>query len=59
MTFIVHEQGVLFTGDTLLIRGCGRTDFQEGSAETLYHSVHEKIFTLPNNFRVFPAHDYK
>lgn len=59
MTYIVHEQGIAFTGDTLLIRGCGRTDFQEGSAKVLYRSVHEKIFTLPDNFRIYPAHDYK
>lgn len=59
MTFIVKEQGIAFTGDTLLIRGCGRTDFQEGSAKTLYGSVMTKIFSLPDNFRLFPAHDYK
>lgn len=59
MTYIVHEQSIAFTGDTLLIRGCGRTDFQEGDAKTLYRSVHEKIFSLPENFRIFPAHDYK
>lgn len=59
MTFIVHEQGIAFTGDTLLIRGCGRTDFQEGDSKMLYKSVHEKIFSLPDNFRLFPAHDYK
>ncbi|XP_049281893.1 persulfide dioxygenase ETHE1, mitochondrial [Anopheles funestus] len=59
MTFVVEEQGIAFTGDTLLIRGCGRTDFQEGDSRTLYRSVHERIFTLPENFRLFPAHDYK
>ncbi|XP_065078803.1 persulfide dioxygenase ETHE1, mitochondrial [Ochlerotatus camptorhynchus] len=59
MTFVVEEQGIAFTGDTLLIRGCGRTDFQEGNSRSLYKSVHEKIFTLPDNFRLFPAHDYK
>lgn len=59
MTYVNYEQGIAFTGDTLLIRGCGRTDFQEGSARTLYNSVHEQIFTLPENFRLFPAHDYK
>ncbi|XP_055545176.1 persulfide dioxygenase ETHE1, mitochondrial [Wyeomyia smithii] len=59
MTFVVHNQGVAFTGDALLIRGCGRTDFQEGDSRTLYRSVHEKIFTLPDNYRLFPAHDYK
>uniref|UniRef100_A0A182K9S8 Persulfide dioxygenase ETHE1, mitochondrial n=1 Tax=Anopheles christyi TaxID=43041 RepID=A0A182K9S8_9DIPT len=59
MTFVVEEQGIAFTGDTLLIRGCGRTDFQEGDSRSLYRSVHERIFTLPENFRLFPAHDYK
>lgn len=59
MTFILHEQSIAFTGDTLLIRGCGRTDFQEGNSTTLYHSVHEKIFTLPDHFLIYPAHDYK
>ena len=49
----------VFTGDALLIRGCGRTDFQEGSAETLYHSVVEKLFKLPPQTLVYPAHDYK
>lgn len=53
------QQGIVFTGDTLLIRGCGRTDFQEGDSRTLYNSVHNKIFSLPENFRLFPAHDYK
>ena len=47
-----------FTGDALLIRGCGRTDFQEGDADTLYSSVYSQIFSLPDNFRLFPAHDY-
>uniref|UniRef100_A0A2M4ALB8 Persulfide dioxygenase ETHE1, mitochondrial n=1 Tax=Anopheles triannulatus TaxID=58253 RepID=A0A2M4ALB8_9DIPT len=59
MTFVIDEQGCAFTGDTLLIRGCGRTDFQEGDSRTLYRSVHDRIFTLPENFRLFPAHDYK
>lgn len=50
---------MVFTGDALLIRGCGRTDFQEGSSEKLFHSVREKIFSLPDDTVVFPAHDYK
>lgn len=50
---------VVFTGDVLLIGGCGRTDFQGGSAETLYESVHTRLFTLPNTTLVYPAHDYK
>lgn len=49
----------LFTGDALLIRGCGRTDFQEGSADKLFHSVRDKLFNLPEETVVYPAHDYK
>lgn len=49
----------VFTGDALLIRGCGRTDFQQGSSETLYESVHSKIFALPGDTLVYPGHDYK
>lgn len=48
-----------FTGDALLIRGCGRTDFQEGNSKTLYESVHKEIFSLPGHFKLYPAHDYK
>ena len=48
----------VFTGDALLIDGCGRTDFQNGDAATLYRSVHDKLFTLPDDCLVFPAHDY-
>ena len=49
----------IFTGDALLIEGCGRTDFQEGDADTLYKSVHEKLFSLPDDTLVYPAHDYQ
>lgn len=49
----------VFTGDALLIDGCGRTDFQNGDARTLYSSVHDKLFTLPGETLVYPAHDYK
>uniref|UniRef100_A0A1B6FJV1 Persulfide dioxygenase ETHE1, mitochondrial n=1 Tax=Cuerna arida TaxID=1464854 RepID=A0A1B6FJV1_9HEMI len=59
VTYVCENQGLVFTGDTLLIRGCGRTDFQEGDAATLYNSVHTQIFTLPDNFKIYPAHDYK
>lgn len=48
-----------FTGDALLIRGCGRTDFQGGSSMQLYKSVHSQIFTLPKDTLIYPAHDYK
>lgn len=49
----------VFTGDALLIDGCGRTDFQNGDAAALYRSVHDKLFTLPGHTLVYPAHDYK
>nr|XP_014334173.1 PREDICTED: persulfide dioxygenase ETHE1, mitochondrial isoform X1 [Bos mutus] len=58
VTFVLNDHSMAFTGDALLIRGCGRTDFQQGCAKTLYHSVHEKIFTLPGNCLIYPAHDY-
>lgn len=52
-------RGNVFTGDTLLIDGCGRTDFQSGSAEALYDSVTGKLFSLPESTLVWPGHDYK
>jgi sulfur dioxygenase len=52
-------RGNVFTGDTLLINGCGRTDFQSGSAGALYDSVTTKLFALPDDTRVWPGHDYK
>ncbi len=58
-TWVLDDQSLAFTGDALLIRGCGRTDFQQGSAERLYRSVHERIFTLPDNCLVYPGHDYR
>jgi sulfur dioxygenase len=51
-------RGNVFTGDTLLIDGCGRTDFQSGSAEALFDSAMNKLFVLPDDTRVWPAHDY-
>jgi|ERR1700688_2796617 len=49
----------VFTGDTLLIRGTGRTDFQNGDARMQYESIFEKLLRLPDDTLVFPAHDYK
>lgn len=54
--FLVGDK--IFTGDALLIRGCGRTDFQNGNAGTLYDSIHKKVFTLPDATLIYPAHDY-
>ncbi len=48
----------VFTGDALLIDGCGRTDFQSGDATRLYHSIHDKLFSLPVDTLVYPGHDY-
>lgn len=49
----------VFTGDALMIDGCGRTDFQNGDPAQLYRSVHEKIFALPDDTLVYPGHDYQ
>jgi sulfur dioxygenase len=49
----------LLSGDALLIEGCGRTDFQNGDADALYASVTEKLFSLPDDTLVYPAHDYE
>lgn len=54
-----YFEGRVFTGDALLIRGCGRTDFQQGSSEQLYNSVHQKLFRLPDETIVYPGHDYR
>ena len=52
-------RGNVFTGDALLIDGCGRTDFQGGDAGTLYDSIQTRLFALPDITRVFPGHDYR
>lgn len=49
----------VFTGDALLIEGCGRTDFQNGNADDLYKSVKEKLFSLADDCLVYPGHDYR
>lgn len=48
----------VFTGDALLIRGCGRTDFQQGNAATMFRSIREQLFSLPDECVVYPGHDY-
>ncbi len=57
MCFVWRDR--VFTGDTLLIGGCGRADFQNGDAHALYTSITQQLFTLGDAMRVFPAHDYK
>jgi len=59
MTFVLDDQSMAFTGDALLVRGAGRTDFQDGSAPTLYRSITTRIFTLPDTCLIYPAHDYR
>lgn len=57
MAYLVNDDRVL-TGDALLIRGCGRTDFQSGDAGTLYDSVTNRLFSLSDDTLVYPGHDY-
>ena len=59
LTYVLDDESMAFTGDCLLIRGCGRTDFQEGNARTLYRSVHSQIFTLLPACLLYPGHDYR
>jgi sulfur dioxygenase len=55
-SFLIDDK--IFTGDALLIRGCGRTDFQQGDPGRLYDGITGKIFTLPDHYAVYPGHDY-
>lgn len=59
LTFVLDNESMAFTGDCLLIRGCGRTDFQGGDAGTMFQSVHTQIFTLPDDCLLYPGHDYR
>ena len=59
MTFVLDDQSMAFTGDCLLIRSCGRTDFQGGNSEALFESVHREIFTLDVSCLIYPGHDYR
>lgn len=52
-------EGAVFTGDILLVRGTGRTDFQAGSNEAMYRSINDRIFNLPDETVIYPGHDYK
>ena len=53
-----YTKGMLFTGDSLLIRGCGRTDSQLGDPEKLYESITQKLYSYPDGTLVYPSHDY-
>ncbi|MGH8704270.1 MAG: MBL fold metallo-hydrolase, partial [Burkholderiales bacterium] len=59
VTYVLDDRSMAFTGDALLIRGCGRTDVQQGDARKLYRSVREKVFSLPDDCAIYPGHDYR
>ena len=59
VTYVLDDESMAFTGDCLLIRGSGRTDFQQGDPHALYRSVHSQILTLPQACLLYPAHDYR
>ena len=58
LTFVLDDRSMAFTGDALLVRGCGRCDFQQGNPHTLWASITEQIFTLPDSCLLYPGHDY-
>ena len=59
VTYVLDDESMAFTGDCLLIRGSGRTDFQEGDAREMYRSVRSQILSLPPSCLLYPAHDYR
>jgi len=59
LSFVSADRGHVFTGDALLVRAVGRTDFQDGNAAQLFHSVRAQLFSLPDDCVVHPAHDYE
>ncbi|ALT79700.1 MBL fold metallo-hydrolase [Paucibacter sp. KCTC 42545] len=59
LSYVLDDQSKAFTGDSLLIRGCGRTDFQQGSPSQLYRSVREQLLSLPASCLLYPGHDYR
>ncbi|MEA5441807.1 rhodanese-like domain-containing protein [Cyanobium gracile] len=58
LTFVLDDHSMAFTGDALLVRGCGRCDFQQGNAHTLWTSITEQILSLPDSCLLYPGHDY-
>jgi sulfur dioxygenase len=58
ISFVLDDHSVAFTGDALLVRGCGRCDFQQGNAHTLYRSITEQLLSLPDSCLLYPGHDY-
>ena len=58
VSFVLDDHSMAFTGDALLVRGCGRCDFQQGNAHTLYRSITEQLLSLPDSCLLYPGHDY-
>jgi len=58
VSYVLDDQSMAFTGDALLVRGCGRCDFQQGDAHTLWRSITEQLFSLPASCLLYPGHDY-
>ncbi|MCP9926950.1 rhodanese-like domain-containing protein [Cyanobium sp. CH-040] len=58
LTYVLDDRSMAFTGDALLVRGCGRCDFQQGNARALWASITGQIFTLPESCLLYPGHDY-
>src|SRR3989440_6517625 len=59
VTYVLDDESMAFTGDCLLIRGSGRTDFQQGDPRAMYSSVRSQILSLPPSCLLYPAHDYR
>jgi glyoxylase-like metal-dependent hydrolase (beta-lactamase superfamily II)/rhodanese-related sulfurtransferase len=59
VSYVLDGGKAVFTGDSLMIRACGRTDFQSGNPRTLYRSIHEQLYSLPDDTIVYPGHDYQ
>lgn len=59
MTFVMDDESLALTGDCLLIRGTGRTDFQQGDSQAMFRSIHSQIYSLPPECLVYPGHDYR
>lgn len=59
ISLVLDDESMAFTGDCLLIRGTGRTDFQQGDSRAMFRSIHDQLFTLPASTLLYPAHDYR
>ncbi|HEY1812891.1 MAG TPA: MBL fold metallo-hydrolase [Kofleriaceae bacterium] len=59
LAYVTSDRRAVFTGDALLVRGAGRTDFQQGDAHRLFHSIRDQLFTLPEDCVMYPGHDYE